>query len=92
MRILIAFGTRPEIIKLAPVCRALQRTGVDLDVFWSGQHIELAAGLLELFKITVTYNGSHIANETGLAGKFGLITSQIENLLIIRQLRPVCAN
>ena len=81
MRILIAFGTRPEIIKLAPVCRALQRTGVDLDVFWSGQHIELAAGLLELFKITVTYNGSHIANETGLAGKFGLITSQIENLL-----------
>jgi UDP-N-acetylglucosamine 2-epimerase len=33
MRILVAFGTRPEIIKLAPVCRALQRSGVDLDVF-----------------------------------------------------------
>ena len=72
MRILIAFGTRPEFIKLAPVLWALQRTGVDLDVFWSGS-IELAVGLLELFKITVTYNGSHIANETGLAGKFGLI-------------------
>jgi len=81
MRILVAFGTRPEIIKLAPVCRALQRTGVDLDVFWSGQHIELAVGLLELFNIAVTYNGSDIATETGLAGKFGLVTGQIERLL-----------
>src|SRR5262249_7354967 len=81
MRILVAFGTRPEIIKLAPVYRALRRTGVDLDVFWSGQHIELAAGLLELFQISVTHNGSDIASETGLAGKFGLMTRQIERLL-----------
>src|SRR5262245_44426433 len=81
MRILVAFGTRPEIIKLAPVCRALRRTGVDLDVFWSGQHIELAAGLLELFQISVTHNGSDIANEPGLAGKFGLMTHQLEKLL-----------
>jgi UDP-N-acetylglucosamine 2-epimerase (non-hydrolysing) len=81
MRILVAFGTRPEIIKLAPVCRALQAAAVDLDVFWSGQHVELAAGLLKLFKLTVTYNGSDIANEPGLAGKFGLMTHQIEKLL-----------
>ena len=81
MRILVAFGTRPEIIKLAPVCRALERTGVELDIFWSGQHVELAAGLLELFKLTVTYNGSDIGNEPGLAGKFGLMTCQIEKLL-----------
>ena len=51
MRILVAFGTRPEIIKLAPVCRALKRADVELDVFWSGQHIELAAGVLDLFDI-----------------------------------------
>jgi len=81
MRILVAFGTRPEIIKLAPVCRALQAAAVDLDVFWSGQHVELAAGLLELFKLTVTYNGSDIASEPGLAGKFGLMTHQVEKLL-----------
>jgi UDP-N-acetylglucosamine 2-epimerase len=84
MRILVAFGTRPEIIKLAPVCRALQAAAVDLDVFWSGQHVELAAGLLELFKLTVTYNGSDIANEPGLAGKFGLMTRQIEKLLNVK--------
>ena len=45
MRVLVAFGTRPEIIKLGPVCKALQDAGAELDVFWSGQHIELAAGL-----------------------------------------------
>lgn len=81
MRILVAFGTRPEIIKLGPVCRALQRTGVELDVFWSGQHVELAAGLLDLFGITVTHNGSDIVGEPGLASKVGLMTRQIEKLL-----------
>jgi UDP-N-acetylglucosamine 2-epimerase len=81
MRILVAFGTRPEIIKLAPVCRALERADVELDVFWSGQHIELAAGLLDLFDIAVTHHGFEIASEPGLAGKFGLMSRQIEKLL-----------
>jgi UDP-N-acetylglucosamine 2-epimerase len=81
MRILVAFGTRPEIIKLSPVCRALEHAGVDLDVFWSGQHIELAAGLLDFFGISVTHNGSRIMKEPGLAGKFGLMCEQVEKLL-----------
>jgi UDP-N-acetylglucosamine 2-epimerase len=81
MRILVAFGTRPEIIKLGPVCRALQRVGVELEVFWSGQHVELAAGLLDLFGITVAHNGSDIVDEPGLAGKIGLMSRQIEKLL-----------
>ena len=84
MRILVAFGTRPEIIKLGPVCRALQRTGVEFDVFWSGQHVELAAGLLDLFGITVTHNGCDVVKEPGLAGKVALMTSQIEKLLKAR--------
>jgi UDP-N-acetylglucosamine 2-epimerase len=82
MRVLIAFGTRPEIIKLGPVYRALRRQpGVQVDVFWSGQHIELAAGLLDLFEIDVTHNGSAIMSEPGLAGKFGLMAQQIEHIL-----------
>lgn len=81
MRILVAFGTRPEIIKLAPVCTALRNTGVDLDVFWSGQHIELAEGLLDFFGISVTHNGSEIVEEPGLAGKYGRMCGQFERLL-----------
>jgi UDP-N-acetylglucosamine 2-epimerase len=82
MRILVAFGTRPEIIKLGPVCRELSRKpGVKLDVFWTGQHIELAAGLLDLFEINVTHNGTDIMSEPGLAGKYSLMCQQIERLL-----------
>lgn len=79
--ILVVFGTRPEIIKLGPVCRALKRAGVDLDVFWSGQHVELAAGLLDFFGIAATHTGSQIMDEPGLAGKFGVMCKQIEQFL-----------
>lgn len=82
MHILIAFGTRPEIIKLAPVYHALSdNPDVKLDVFWSGQHIGLASGLLDLFHIDVTYARTDVLNVAGLAGKFGLIARQIEDVL-----------
>jgi UDP-N-acetylglucosamine 2-epimerase len=82
MRVLLAFGTRPEIVKLGPVVQALKRIpGVKLDVFWTGQHIELAAGLLQLFDIEVTHTGSDIIGQSGLAGKFGLMAQQIESVL-----------
>ncbi|SMO33913.1 non-hydrolyzing UDP-N-acetylglucosamine 2-epimerase [Gracilimonas mengyeensis] len=48
--ILVAFGTRPEIIKLAPVIRALENTS-KVSVLHSGQHRELADPLLSLFDI-----------------------------------------
>ena len=61
MRVLMAFGTRPEIVKLGPVVQALKRIPhIELDVFWSGQHIELADGLLDLFDIAVTQTGSDV--------------------------------
>ena len=67
MRVLVTFGTRPEIIKLAPVCRALTKHGVAHDVFWTGQHIELANGLLKLFDITASDMGDDIVTVPGLA-------------------------
>ena len=82
LRILLAFGTRPEIVKLGPVVQALkQMPGVKLDVFWTGQHVELADGLLQLFDIEVTHSGSNIVSQSGLAGKFGFMAQQIESVL-----------
>jgi UDP-N-acetylglucosamine 2-epimerase len=81
VRILVALGTRPEIIALAPVCRALERADVELDVLWSGQHIELAEDLFDLFEITVTCNGCEIVGEPRPVSKLGLISRQIEQLL-----------
>jgi UDP-N-acetylglucosamine 2-epimerase (hydrolysing) len=87
MRILVAFGTRPEIIKLGPVCQALRRKPqVTMDVFWTGQHLELAAGLLDLFDIPVTFNaGTSVMQQPGLGSKLGEMTRQIEQALLRRQ-------
>ena len=73
MRVLIAFGTRPEIIKLGPVWQALRkRDGVAVDAFWTGQHLELAEGLLDLFDIGVTFNsGKSVMQQPGLGSKLG---------------------
>jgi UDP-N-acetylglucosamine 2-epimerase len=87
MRVLMAFGTRPEIIKLGPVWQALQkRDGVAVDAFWTGQHIELAEGLLDLFDIQVTFNSDTcVMQQPGLASKLGEMTREIERALLGRR-------
>lgn len=87
MRVLLAFGTRPEIIKLGPVWQALKkRDGVTVDAFWTGQHLELAEGLLDLFDIDVAFNsGTTVMQQPGLGSKLGEMTRQIERALLDRQ-------
>ena len=82
MKILVTMGTRPEIIKLGPVCRQLaSRDGIELNVFWTGQHVELAAGLADLFQIRITHSGSEVMEQPGLGAKFGFMVRQIEDVL-----------
>ncbi len=51
-RILVAFGTRPEAIKLAPVLRALRlRRGAEVRACLTGQHREMVDGILEFFGV-----------------------------------------
>ena len=45
-------GTRPELIKTAPVLRELNRLGIPNKLILTGQHDELVAGLCEFFEIT----------------------------------------
>jgi UDP-N-acetylglucosamine 2-epimerase len=87
MRVLLAFGTRPEIIKLGPVWGALRRKdGVAVDAFWTGQHLELAEGLLDLFDIQLAFNsGTSVMQQPGLGSKLGEMTRQIELALIGRR-------
>lgn len=51
MRVLTVFGTRPEVIKLAPVIRALERRGVDVVLCASGQHREMLDQMLAVFSL-----------------------------------------
>ena len=51
-QVLCVFGTRPEVIKLAPVLRALQsRADLHTRVVSSGQHTSLLYPFLDLFGI-----------------------------------------
>ena len=50
MKVMVVMGTRPEVIKLAPVVRAL-RSEFDTIVCASGQHKDMAAQALEFFGI-----------------------------------------
>jgi UDP-N-acetylglucosamine 2-epimerase (non-hydrolysing) len=51
VRILTVFGTRPEVIKLAPVIRALERRGLEVILCASGQHREMLDQMLEVFSL-----------------------------------------
>lgn len=55
-KIVVAFGTRPEVIKLAPVIHALKKTGKDIKVLHTGQHLDLAAPMFTIFDIRPDVN------------------------------------
>jgi UDP-N-acetylglucosamine 2-epimerase (non-hydrolysing) len=52
-KILVLFGTRPEVIKLAPVVRELKKRKFPVAVVSSGQHRDLIQPFVELFKIKI---------------------------------------
>ncbi len=57
MKILAVLGTRPEIIKTAPVIRALKdEPSVEMKVCLSSQHKDLAIDFLDFFKIAPDYD------------------------------------
>lgn len=56
MKCLVVMGTRPEVIKLAPVIWALRDRGHDPIVCLTGQHRELLDGALATFGLTGDYD------------------------------------
>ena len=55
MKILVALGTRPEAVKLAPVVLALKDRGFVTTVLFSGQHQSLAQPVFDIFGITADF-------------------------------------
>ena len=56
-KVFVIVGTRPELIKLAPVIKRLKSSGVfDAKVVNTGQHVELVSTLYRQLEITPDYN------------------------------------
>ncbi len=51
MKLIIIFGTRPEVIKLAPVIRLLRETDLTIRLLHTLQHRELAGQMLSVFRL-----------------------------------------
>lgn len=57
VKVLLAFGTRPEAIKMAPVVKAMRESAeVDLRVCVTAQHREMLDQVLDLFHIKPEYD------------------------------------
>ncbi|MEX1221489.1 MAG: UDP-N-acetylglucosamine 2-epimerase (non-hydrolyzing) [Idiomarina sp.] len=57
MKVLLAFGTRPEAIKMAPLIKALERDdSFDVSVAVTAQHREMLDQVLALFEIKPNYD------------------------------------
>jgi UDP-N-acetylglucosamine 2-epimerase (non-hydrolysing) len=51
MRLVVVYGTRPEVVKLAPVIKEAKKKGIETIQIWSGQHLDLAFPFIEWFEL-----------------------------------------
>src|SRR5688572_17703247 len=56
MKVLCVFGTRPEAIKMVPVCNELKNANVDYKICVTGQHRSMLDQVLNLFSVTPHYD------------------------------------
>lgn len=85
MKIAIAFGTRPEVIKLAPIIYAL-RNHFQLTTIFSGQHTSLVNNTLSFFGINPEYTFYCMNRKPDL----GTLTSKINKEMagVLKRKKP----
>lgn len=84
MRLLIAFGTRPEVIKLAPVVAEIRQRWprLELVVCSTGQHREMLDQALEVFGIKADVDLQVMRENQTLAGLTARLLSGIDDVLV----------
>ena len=70
-KVMLCMGTRPEIIKMAPVHRALRAIRMETVVFHTGQHREIAMSLYRLFGITPAVQVDDLDRKGGSLAELG---------------------
>jgi len=82
MKILTVIGTRPEVIKLAPVIREVgKRADVQNIVCVSGQHRQMLDSALELFKISPHYDLDVMADNQAPAQVASAVLTKLDPVL-----------
>lgn len=86
MKILLIIGTRPEAIKLLPLCKLLKEKGFHVTIVNTGQHRELLEPLWELFNVVPHFNLNVIKEAQSLAELTSILLIKIEE--IVKQIKP----
>lgn len=86
-KVLVAFGTRPEAIKMAPVIKELQcREEVECIICTTGQHREMLDQVLRVFNIEPHYNLSVMKEQQTL---FDMTISILDKIkVVLEEERP----
>lgn len=79
--VLVAVGTRPEAIKLAPVMAALGRRGAPTFLLSTGQHREMLAQMLDVFELTPDRDLAVMCPDQSLAGLSAALLTAADRLL-----------
>ncbi|MBV9164492.1 MAG: UDP-N-acetylglucosamine 2-epimerase (non-hydrolyzing) [Pseudonocardiales bacterium] len=85
MRLLIPFGTRPEIVKLAPIVRALRSADDEVTVVATGQHYD--AALTEVFYDELGLHPDIALNASGVKSE-GLGAIVAGALNVVNRVQP----
>jgi len=82
-KILLIFGTRPELIKLAPVIHEFEKRGCrnELIIINTNQHNSLLLGIAEEFNIEIDYTLEINNKSNNLSILAAEITSKLEHLI-----------
>lgn len=81
-RIACVFGTRPEVVKMAPVIIALRNSGRAVPALINtGQHRELLAETMALFGLSSDVALDLMQPEQRLAGFFGRCVEELDRAL-----------
>ena len=82
LRVLVAFGTRPEAIKMAPIVQAMkQDAAFDVQVLSTAQHREMLDQVVSLFHLSIDYDLDAMRNRQTLADLTARLLSTVPSVL-----------
>ena len=83
MRVLVVFGTRPELIKLLPIFReASRRSSIELISVMTSQHTDLVRSLVDLWQVPVHFNLDVMTKGQTLNSLAARVIGRMDNVLV----------
>ena len=78
--IIVIFGTRPELIKVAPIIKELEKRNLPFKIINTGQHKEMLLPLLKWFEIQPDFDLSIMKKNQGLNDIVYNMISQLDQI------------